>query len=121
MATIGVIGLGNMGGPMARNLIKAGHKLKAFDVVQANVDAAAKAGSAAVTSAADAAQGVDIVVTMLPAGQHVRDVYMGAGKVIASAAKGTRPAPSAPRLRPPATRWSTRPSPAARSGRRTPP
>ncbi len=89
MATIGFIGLGNMGGPMARNLLKAGHTLKAFDVVKANVDAAAKAGGEAVASAADAGKGADIVVTMLPAGQHVRDVYMGAGKVIASAARGT--------------------------------
>src|SRR5262245_2485186 len=89
MATIGFIGLGNMGGPMARNLIKSGHKLRAFDVVKAKVDAAVTAGAEAVASAADAAKGAEVVVTMLPAGQHVRDVYMGAGKVIAAAAKGT--------------------------------
>jgi len=89
MATIGFIGLGNMGGPMARNLIKAGHKLKAFDVVRANVDAAAKAGGEAAASAADAAKDAEVVVSMLPAGEHVRDVYMERGKVIASASKGT--------------------------------
>jgi 3-hydroxyisobutyrate dehydrogenase len=89
MATIGFIGLGNMGGPMARNLIKAGHKIRVFDIVKANVDAAAKAGAELVASAADVAADAAIVVTMLPAGEHVRDVYMERGKVIASAAKGT--------------------------------
>lgn len=89
MATIGFIGLGNMGLPMARNLLKAGHKLRAFDVVKANVEAAASSGAEPVTSAAAAAKGVEAVITMLPAGPQVRDVYTGAGQVIAAAAKGT--------------------------------
>lgn len=89
MATIGFIGLGNMGGPMMRNLLKAGHKIKAYDVVAASVQAAAEAGAATVASPAEAAKGVDAVVTMLPAGQHVRQVYLGEGGVIAAAAKGT--------------------------------
>lgn len=89
MATIGFIGLGNMGGPMARNLIKAGHALKVFDVVQASVDALVEAGATAVASAGEAASGVDAVVTMLPAGPEVRSVYMDAGGVIERAAKGT--------------------------------
>ena len=89
MATIGFHRARQHGRPDGAQPHQGRPQLKAFDVVQANVDAAAKAGSAAVASAADAARGVDIVVSMLPAGQHVRDVYMGAGKVIASAAKGT--------------------------------
>src|SRR5262249_17064418 len=89
MATIGFIGLGNMGGPMARNLVKAGHKVRGFDAGKASAEAFAGAGGETVASAADAAKGVEVVITMLPAGQHVQDVYMGAGKVIASAAKGT--------------------------------
>lgn len=89
MATIGFIGLGNMGGPMARNLLKAGHEVRAFDVVKANVDAAAQSGAVPVSSAAEAAKRAEIVVTMLPAGQHVRDVYVGTGNVVATAARGT--------------------------------
>ncbi len=89
MASIGFIGLGNMGGPMARNLIKAGHTLKVFDVVQSSVDGLVGAGATAVASAGEAASGVDAVVTMLPAGPEVRSVYMDAGGVIESAAKGT--------------------------------
>ena len=89
MAKIGFIGLGNMGGPMARNLIKAGHQVRGHDVVKANVDALASSGGAAAASAADAAKGAEIVITMLPAGEHVRAVYMGEGGVLAAAAKGT--------------------------------
>jgi 3-hydroxyisobutyrate dehydrogenase len=88
MATIGFIGLGNMGGPMARNLLKAGHKVRAFDLVQANLDGLAAAGAVAAASAADAANAVEVVITMLPAGEHVRAVYLGEGGVIAAAGKG---------------------------------
>jgi 3-hydroxyisobutyrate dehydrogenase len=88
MATIGFIGLGNMGGPMARNLLKAGHKVQAFDLARANLDAVVAAGARASKSAADAARGAEIVVTMLPAGEHVRAVYTGDGGVIAAADKG---------------------------------
>ncbi len=87
MAKIGFIGLGNMGGPMAANLIKAGHTVKGFDIVAANVASAGAQGVAATASAADAARDVDAVVTMLPAGKHVREVY--AGGVFDAAAKGT--------------------------------
>jgi 3-hydroxyisobutyrate dehydrogenase len=89
MAAIGFIGLGNMGGPMARNLLKAGHRLKAFDLSAKSLEAAAAAGAAAAKSAAEAARGVEIVVTMLPAAQHVRQVYLGEGGAIAEAAPGT--------------------------------
>ena len=88
MATIGFIGLGNMGGPMARNLLKAGHKVQGFDVVKSNLDAAVGAGATAAKSAAEAAKGAEIVITMLPAGEHVRTVYMGDSGVIAAAGKG---------------------------------
>ena len=89
MAAIAFIGLGNMGGPMARNLIKAGHSLKVFDLAQGLVDAAVEAGAEAAASAVDAVAGVEVVVTMLPAGPQVEAVYCGEGGVIASAAKGT--------------------------------
>ena len=89
MATIGFIGLGNMGGPMAGNLVKAGHEVKGFDLVPASVKAAEKAGVTAVPSIAEAARDVDVVITMLPAGEHVRQVYMGDGGVFSAARKGT--------------------------------
>lgn len=83
MATIAFVGLGNMGGPMARNLVKAGHTVRGFDMVAKNV---AAAGAVACKSAAEAAKGAEIVVTMLPAGPHVRAVY---DEVLPAAAKGT--------------------------------
>ncbi|MBM3536714.1 MAG: 3-hydroxyisobutyrate dehydrogenase [Alphaproteobacteria bacterium] len=89
MATIGFIGLGNMGGPMARNLLKAGHEVQGFDVVKANADAHAAAGGIATRTAADAVKGAEFVITMLPAGEHVRSVYTGEGGVIGAAGKGT--------------------------------
>ena len=89
MAEIGFIGLGNMGGPMARNLVAAGHKVRGFDVVHEAVEAAREAGIEAVASAAEAAEGVEAVITMLPAGQHAREVYAGSGRVIEAAAPGT--------------------------------
>ncbi len=88
MATIGFIGLGNMGGPMARNLAKAGHKVRGFDLVKANLDNAVAGGVVAASGAADAVKGAEVVITMLPAGEHVRRVYLGDGGVIAAAGKG---------------------------------
>ena len=79
MAQIGFVGLGNMGGPMARNLLKAGHKVTAYDIVPAALDAVEKAGATRAANAADAARGAAFVITMLPAGQHVRDAWLGAG------------------------------------------
>jgi 3-hydroxyisobutyrate dehydrogenase len=75
MATIGFIGLGNMGSGMAANLVKAGHSVHAFDLSAKALEAAVGAGCAAAGSASSAASGSDIVVTMLPAGKHVREVY----------------------------------------------
>ena len=88
MTDIGFIGLGNMGGPMARNLVKAGHKVKGFDLAPSAIEAAKANGVSVVTSAAEAAQGVEVVITMLPAGQHVRAVYTGANGVVGLAKKG---------------------------------
>src|SRR5580692_2359195 len=89
MARIGFIGLGNMGLPMALNLIKAGHAVAGYDVAKASVGKLSAAGGAAATSIADACAGADAVITMLPAGEHVRAVYTDAGGVLASVAPGT--------------------------------
>ncbi len=88
MTVIGFIGLGNMGGPMALNLLKAGHQVTAFDVSQAALDRVCDGGAVGASSAANAAQDVDAIVTMLPAGGHVRDVYLGDGHVLDAAAEG---------------------------------
>ncbi|WP_254601870.1 3-hydroxyisobutyrate dehydrogenase [Sphingomonas bacterium] len=77
MAKIGFIGLGNMGGGMAANLVKAGHRVKAFDLSDAALARAEEAGCARARSAADAVSDAEAVVTMLPAGKHVRQVYGG--------------------------------------------
>ena len=75
MTDIGFIGLGNMGGPMLVNLVKAGHKVKAFDLSADAMARAAEAGAQTTNDAASACRGVDVVVTMLPEGRHVRSVY----------------------------------------------
>src|ERR1700756_588444 len=75
MATIAFVGLGNMGGPMAANLVKAGDKVVAFDLVEASRIQAKNDGAAVADSAASAVKGADVVVTMLPAGRHVVSVW----------------------------------------------
>lgn len=85
MANIGFIGLGNMGGPMAANLINAGHQVKGFDVVADCIERFAAAGGSPVDNISEAASDVDVVITMLPAGKHVRDVYLGDVGILASA------------------------------------
>ena len=75
MATIAFIGLGNMGGPMAANLVKAGHKVVAFDLVEASRSQAKSDGAAIADSSVSAVKGADVVVTMLPAGKHVISVW----------------------------------------------
>ena len=77
MAAIAFIGLGNMGLPMARNLLQAGHRVVGYDIVAAALKAAARAGVRAAGSAALATTGAECVITMLPEGRHVRDVYLG--------------------------------------------
>jgi 3-hydroxyisobutyrate dehydrogenase len=75
MAHIAFIGLGNMGGPMAANLVKAGHKVTAFDLVAASRDQAKADGAAIAESSVAAVKGAEIIVTMLPAGKHVLSVW----------------------------------------------
>jgi 3-hydroxyisobutyrate dehydrogenase len=87
MAKIAFIGLGNMGGPMAANLAKAQHHVVAFDLSDAAVNAAVEKGAHKAASAAEAVKGAEIVVTMLPAGKHVREVYEK--DVLPNVAKGT--------------------------------
>lgn len=86
---IAFIGLGNMGGPMALNLHKAGHALAAFDLSAAACDAVRAQGVAVAASAAEAVQGAEVVVSMLPASQHVEALYLGEGGLLAKIAPGT--------------------------------
>lgn len=76
MATIGFIGLGNMGGPMAANLAKAGHTVQAFDLSAEALSVATAAGCQKTESAQDAVKGAMIVITMLPAGKHVKSLLL---------------------------------------------
>ncbi len=77
MADVAFIGLGNMGGPMATNLIKAGHSITVFDLSQAACDQLQEAGASVAGTAAEAASGMDYVISMLPAGKHVATTYLG--------------------------------------------
>jgi len=81
MADIGFIGLGNMGAHMARNLIKAGHSLKVYDLNDETVRYVAQSGAQAAESAKEAASDVDFVVTMLPVGANVRNVLVDEGVI----------------------------------------
>jgi 3-hydroxyisobutyrate dehydrogenase len=85
MANIAFIGLGNMGGPMAANLVKAGHKVTAFDLMEASRQQAKSDGASVAEGAAASVKGADVVITMLPAGKHVLSVW---GDVIAAVGKG---------------------------------
>jgi 3-hydroxyisobutyrate dehydrogenase len=86
MTVIAFIGLGNMGAGMAANLAKAGHSVRAFDLAAAALERAAGAGCQTTGSAAEAVRGADVVVTMLPAGAHVRAVW--SQEVIPNAKQG---------------------------------
>ena len=79
MAAIGFIGLGNMGGPMAANLLKAGHQVQGFDVVP---DVLQRFAGGQARNAVEAARAAEVVITMLPAGEHVRDTYLGEGGLV---------------------------------------
>ena len=87
MANVAFIGLGNMGGPMAQNQIKAGHAVRVFDLSQPALDAAKAAGAGIGASAADAAKDAECVITMLPAGAHVRETFLKGG-IFEAAGKG---------------------------------
>ena len=82
---IGFIGLGNMGLPMAINLLKAGHHVTGFDLVQSQSEAFAAAGGTLSTNANAAANKADILITMLPASRHVESVYLGESGLLANA------------------------------------
>ena len=77
MAAIGFIGLGNMGLPMARNLLKAGHQLVGFDVVERRARRRGLGRREGRRLGERAAAGAEVVLTMLPEGRHVREVYLG--------------------------------------------
>ena len=74
---IGFFGVGNMGGPMAANLVKAGHEVTAFDLVPALLEAASAAGASAVDQPALAVQGAEVVISMLPSAKAVTGLYLG--------------------------------------------
>src|ERR1700742_943228 len=85
MAHVAFIGLGNMGGPMAANLVKSGHKVVAFDLVADARNQAEADGASLAESAVGSVKGADVVITMLPAGKHVLSVW---NEVVPSMAKG---------------------------------
>ena len=87
MARIGFIGLGNMGLPMAGNLVKAGHQVLGFDLVTSNVEKAVARKVEKANGALDVAKNADCVITMLPAGKHVLDVW--GGGLLSAAKPGT--------------------------------
>ena len=87
--TIAWIGLGNMGGPMAANLVQAGHRVLGFDLTESAKTIASQAGIKVVESVADAVRDADVVFTMLPASNHVRSVLTGTDGILASVRPGT--------------------------------
>lgn len=86
---IGFIGLGIMGRPMAKNLLKAGHDLVVYDLDQSSVDALTAEGATAASSPKDVAQQVKLVITMVPNSPHVKAAVMGENGVLEGAAEGT--------------------------------
>lgn len=88
MSRIAFIGLGNMGGPMAANLLKAGHVLRVFDLAPAAVDAAVAAGASAASGAIEAVADAEIVISMLPASRHVEGLYLGDAGLLAAIPSG---------------------------------
>jgi 3-hydroxyisobutyrate dehydrogenase len=89
VAKIGFIGLGNMGLPMALNLVKAGHEVTGFDLFPTSVEKLKAGGGSAGSSAQALAAESEIIVTMLPAGKDVRAIYLGSEGLIAKAKPGT--------------------------------
>ena len=89
MPTVAFIGLGNMGGPMAKNLLKADWEVTAFDLSESALSDVVAAGAVAAPSATDAISGADVIVSMLPAGKHVKSVMLGDTGVFSHLPKGT--------------------------------
>ena len=86
---VGFIGLGIMGKPMVKNLLKAGHEVLAFDMLPANVEYATSAGAVGAASIANVAKECGLIITMLPNGPDVKEVVLGAGGVLENAKSGT--------------------------------
>ena len=129
MLEIGFIGLGNMGLPMAKNLVAAGHKVTGFDRVDTALAELVAAGGQGAANVNEAVAKAEIVVTMLPAGRHVEEVYLGADGIVGAVPEGSllidsstidvataRASVMPPRKK--ALPWSTRPSPAGLAGPR---
>ena len=89
MNQIAFIGLGNMGGPMAQNLLKAGYQVTVFDLSPTAIQTLANAGATVATSAQDAVRNANIVISMLPASRHVEALYLGENGLLAHIPKGT--------------------------------
>lgn len=89
MSHIAFIGLGNMGGPMAQNLVQAGYALQVFDLVPEACEQAKQVGAGVAASAQEAASGADIVISMLPASAHVQSLYLGPDGLLQTLAAGT--------------------------------
>jgi 3-hydroxyisobutyrate dehydrogenase len=89
VARIGFIGLGNMGIPMALNLVKAGHDVSGFDLFPQGVEKLKAGGGKPGKDAQSIAAEAEVVVTMLPSGKEVRDIYLGPNGIIAKAKAGT--------------------------------
>lgn len=88
MSRIAFIGLGNMGGPMAANLCKAGHAVRVFDLNPAALETAVAQGAVAAASAVAAVRGAEAVISMLPASRHVETLYLGDDGVLAALPPG---------------------------------
>ena len=89
MSQIGFIGLGNMGGPMVSNLIQDGHKVKAYDIIPEAIDRAVNKGATKANSAEETIIDAEFVITMLPAGEHVRSVYLEDNRILYSVSPKT--------------------------------
>ncbi|WP_404394972.1 3-hydroxyisobutyrate dehydrogenase [Pseudoalteromonas phenolica] len=89
MAKIGFIGLGNMGGPMAINLVKAGHEVRVFDLSPDAIASLVEAGATAVNAVEEVCKNADFVVSMLPAGKHVKAIYTGENGLVNHLNKST--------------------------------
>ena len=88
MTKIAFIGLGNMGAPMAVNLVKAGHQVRAFDLIPASLQSFVAAGGKQASSAKEAVEGAEVVISMLPAGKHVSELYSSEDGLLAQLPKG---------------------------------
>ncbi len=88
MTKIAFIGLGNMGTPMAANLLKAGYQPVVYDIVPHTVEQLAEQGAIPAANVSEAVRDADVVISMLPASQHVKELYLGDGQLLAHARKG---------------------------------